>query len=86
MRAIPIFVFLAAVAACGGDNKGGFDARPADAPVTVDAPIAGPDAACFNNPTTHYEIINGCTTAQSVDKNPVLPLQLPDGGLPPLPQ
>jgi hypothetical protein len=40
---------------------------------------------CFTNPQTHVEIINACTDSQKFDKNPVLPLLLADGGLPPLP-
>jgi hypothetical protein len=81
MRALIALTFV--IAACGGGgDKQTFDAKPP----TPDAPVAGPDASCFMNPQTHYEIINGCTNAQSVDKNPVLPLQYPDGGLPPLPQ
>lgn len=47
-----------------------------------------PDGApsdCVLNPKTHEEIINGCTDAVKVTKNPTLPLLLPDGGLPPLP-
>ena len=47
-----------------------------------------PDGApgdCFLNPTTHFEIINACTDAVKIAKNPTLPLLLADGGLPPLP-
>ena len=54
----------------GAGGAGGTDAGPTD---------------CFTNPTTHFEIINACTTAEKVDKTPVLPLDLPDGGLKPLP-
>ncbi len=46
-----------------------------------------PDGApkdCFDNPKTHFEIINACTSATKVTKNPILPKLLPDGGLPPL--
>jgi hypothetical protein len=42
-------------------------------------------AACVEDPETHVEIINACTDAQAVDKDPKLPLRLADGGLPPLP-
>ena len=35
--------------------------------------------------TTHDEIINACTTAQKIYKDPNLPLLNPDGTLPPLP-
>jgi hypothetical protein len=48
----------------------------------------GPDGGsddCVRNPQTHEEIINGCTDAVKITKNPVLPLLYPDGGLPPLP-
>lgn len=49
-------------------------------------PDAGPDAPtdCYLNPTTHLEIINACTTATKITKNPTLPRLHPDGGLPPL--
>ncbi|MDB4934525.1 MAG: hypothetical protein JWP87_1497 [Labilithrix sp.] len=40
---------------------------------------------CVMNPKTHEEIINGCTNAVKITKNPTLPLLLADGGLPPLP-
>jgi hypothetical protein len=52
------------------------------------APDAGPvltDAGCYLNPVASVEIINACTDAGFVDKSPLLPLLLPDGGLPPLP-
>ena len=86
MRAI-LFAAMLALVACGSDNKQTFDAPivpTPDAPV-ADAMPGPPDAACFTNPTTHYEIINACTNAQFVDKHPNLPLQYPDGGLPPMP-
>lgn len=40
---------------------------------------------CFESPKTHVEIINACTDAEHVDKQPVLPLLNADGSLPPLP-
>jgi len=46
-----------------------------------------PDGAprdCFENPKTHFEIINACTNATRITKDPTLPKLLPDGGLPPL--
>jgi hypothetical protein len=57
-------------------------APPGTPPVTPDG---GGDAGsdCFMNPKTHFEIINACTTAQKITKNPTLPRLLPDGGLPP---
>ena len=44
----------------------------------------GGSTDCVMNPKTHAEIINACTTATKITKNPVLPKLLPDGGLPPL--
>lgn len=46
---------------------------------------AGGGSDCFEDPQTHLEIINACTDAEMVDKDPVLPLLEPDGSLPPLP-
>lgn len=47
---------------------------------------AGPvDALCFENPQTHEEIINACTTAQKIYKDSHPPLLNSDGSLPPLP-
>jgi hypothetical protein len=56
-----------------------------DAGVLPDATV--PDATvqdCATNPHTHLEIINACTDADFLDKNPTLPLFLADGGLPDL--
>lgn len=50
--------------------EGGTDGAPSD---------------CYLNPKTHLEIINACTDAVKITKNPTLPLLYPDGGLPPLP-
>lgn len=51
-------------------------------PVDMAAPD---DLACSLSPRTHLEFLNACTTAQSVDKRPLLPLLRRDGTLPPLP-
>jgi hypothetical protein len=77
-----LFVVLSLVfaPACGDDGTALRDAAPADA---VDA--GPPDADCFMNPQTHDEIINACTTAQKITKNPTLPLLNADGSLPPVP-
>lgn len=53
----------------GGTRDGGVDGAPSD---------------CFTTPTTHFEIINACTTAVKITKNPAPPKLLADGGLPPL--
>jgi hypothetical protein len=52
---------------------------------STDASADAGSTDCFAHPTTHFEIINACTTAEAVDKSPNLPLLLADGGLPPLP-
>lgn len=76
-----LFIALALVlaSACGDDGETVKDAGPHDAGVTA------PDASCFEHPTTHYEIINACTTAQKIYKTTKPPLQNDDGSLPPLP-
>lgn len=53
----------------GGNDGGDGDGGPKD---------------CFENPKTHFEIINACTNATKITKNPTLSKLLPDGGLPPL--
>ena len=81
---VSLFLALPLVftAACGDDGSAGpKDAGPKDAGIDG----GPPDASCFENPTTHNEIINACTTAQKITKNPTLPLLHPDGTLPPLP-
>lgn len=90
MRTIWMMLVVAAATAAGCGGDGGtvdkYDARSVDAGIT-DAPTTPTDdASCFTNPTTHNEIINACTDAQPVAKDPTLPLLLDDGGLPPLPQ
>jgi len=57
------------------------DGSTTDAPVTPD----GSPSDCVTNPKTHDEIINACTDAVKITKEPMLPLLYPDGGLPPLP-
>ena len=43
------------------------------------------DGGCVTNPTTHVEIINRCTSAESYDKIPFYPMLAPNGELPMLP-
>ena len=81
MRALIFATVALAFAGCGSDDNN----SKKDAGVVSDAPNGGPDASCFENPTTHYEIINACTTAQKVYKTAHPPLQNADGSLPPLP-
>ena len=71
---------LALLTACGSNSNAKKDAG-LDAP----ADAGGPDASCFTNPQTYYEIINACTTAQKIYKNSHPPLEGADGSLPSLP-
>ena len=73
-------VSLVLAVGCGDDGNTKKDAGPQDA--GIDAPA---DASCFNNPQTHNEIINACTTAQKLPVTYKPPLQKADGSLPPLP-
>ena len=70
---------LAVAGGCGDKAKAPVEPTP-DAP-----PDSPPPPDCYTNPTTHEEIINACTTAQSVEKEVDLPLLNEDGSLPPLP-
>ncbi len=75
------------VTACDGSNSavkdpGGSTSGGTSGSTSGTLPDGGKD--CFENPTTHYEIINACTNATGIPKNPTLPRLLPDGGLPPL--
>jgi hypothetical protein len=91
--AFALLAFLAigstAMIGCGDDSN---PANP-DGQVRLDGPTpdsstpdgGGPDADCFMNPQTHVQIINACTNAQKFNKMVVIPGQLPDGALPPLP-
>jgi len=73
-------IVLALLAACGDSAS-----TPKDAGADGGGADAAVDASCFDNPTTHYEIINACTTAQKIYKDSHPPLQNADGSLPPLP-
>ncbi len=74
--AIFVAVCLALTGGCGDDARN----VPEDA--AVDTPL---DASCFENPQTHEEIINACTTAQKIYKDSHPPLLNADGTLPALP-
>ena len=65
----------------GADSGGPMPGADGGGPTLPD----GAPSDCFMNPKTHFEIINACTDAVKITKNPTLPLLLPDGGLPPLP-
>jgi hypothetical protein len=86
---------MIAVASCDGGNAVKERAPNVDSGVgsvgdaggigSTDGGSDGGSDDCVHNPQTHEEIINGCTDAVKITKNPVLPLLSPDGGLPPLP-
>jgi hypothetical protein len=72
----------------GVDSGPSTEAGPGPGPgvdgSTGDAAGDGAPSDCFTNPQNHFEIINACTNATKIAKNPVLTKLLPDGGLPPL--
>jgi hypothetical protein len=76
-RLLLLLSSLAALAGCPDSSPTMNDPAATD--------LATPDLACIVHPQTHIEFLNACTTAQSVDKRPVLPLLRADGTLPPLP-
>jgi hypothetical protein len=80
MKSTWVIVLFLAIG-CGSDDNAKQDAGN----MPHDAGVSEPDASCFNNPTTHYEIINACTTAQKIYKDSHPPLLKPDGTLPALP-
>jgi hypothetical protein len=91
MRAFTLGLLL--LAACDDSSNAVKEPTPDSGTVDSGGPIdsgtptdAGSDAAsdCVMNPKTHAEIINACTNATKITKNPVLTKLLPDGGLPPL--
>jgi hypothetical protein len=93
------FVAYFAIAAISGCAEGaesgtsnprdaGADAAASDAAADAAASDAAADGgACVKAPKTSLEILNACTDddVEAIDKQPVLPLLLEDGGLPPLP-
>jgi hypothetical protein len=70
--ALAVMMLVLVGAGCGGTKTTSMD-------------MAGPDMGCVMNPTTHVELINACTTAQSYEKQPFFPTLAPDGTLPALP-
>ncbi len=96
MRMRTLMIAALALGACGDDDSASpmHGGTPVDASSSLDA-TTKPDAAvdapatqpsdCFLNPTAYLEIINACTDAEKVLKNPLLPLIGSDGKLPPLP-
>ena len=91
MRGALLALALSATFAACDDSSAVKEGRPSgpDASTSADgggAPDSGGDAhGCFDDPKTHFEIINACTTSTKIAKSPTLGKLLPDGGLPPLP-
>ena len=73
---------IVTAAACSDDAGGQMDLGAAPDLATGGGVM---DMGCFMNPTTHVQIINACTSAQSYDKTPPYPAAAPNGVLPPLP-
>jgi hypothetical protein len=85
---------VAAASACDSSSNAVHEQLPADAgggardAAADDAATndGAPGTDCFSGtPTTYEQIINACTDAAHVDKQPTLKKLLPDGALPPLP-
>lgn len=89
-RAWRVAVMLSWLVACGDDDaKPARDAGSEPAPDDeLDAEVDEKDAGepdCYPEPKSYVQIINACTDAERVEKEPELPQLLPDGSLPPLP-
>ncbi|MDB4956585.1 MAG: hypothetical protein JWO36_4154 [Myxococcales bacterium] len=79
---IAVIVTLACSPACSDSANTQKDAGVKDGGVDGGG---GPDASCFTNPMTHYEIINACTGSQKIYKVSHPALLGSDGTLPALP-
>lgn len=94
MRHRVVSLLFAAIAAraslaCESASAVKEPAPDASAPATSGSPdggatIDGGDEDCFDAPKTHDEIINACTDAVKIAKNPTLKKLTADGGRPPL--
>ena len=80
LRLLSVLLLLFVVAC--GDDDGGSNDNGGTIHAGGDTPDGGDEVDCFENPTTHNEIINGCTDAESADKDPDLPLLNDDGTVP----
>ena len=77
-------LFLVSGFACGGDDDGSSNDNGGEIDAGGgDQPDAGGEVDCYENPTTHNEIINACTDAEAAtDKDVDLPLLNDDGTVP----
>jgi hypothetical protein len=85
MRLATFLVSATLLVACKDDVDPASIDGALDASSRVDSsqPDAGSD--CYASPTRYLEIINACTDADKIAKDPALPLLGPDGKLPALP-
>jgi hypothetical protein len=84
---------LLALASCGNDDatmvsnmpsgSGGTDVGTGNGNGNGGSSAETDPPPCVENPVTHLEIINACTSAVGVRKSPELTLLNPDGSLPP---
>ncbi len=80
MRGFIMTLILAAGCSDNSPAPGVQDMSGQDLAATADlAPV------CVSNPLTSVELLNACTTADSVDKMPFYPSRAPNGQLPQLP-
>jgi hypothetical protein len=91
MSAIPKLLLASVLALVGCDGSSAVkepipDSGSAntDSGVITDGGTEAAPSDCYLDPKTHFEIINACTDAAKITKNPTLPRLQPDGGLPPL--
>ena len=72
-----LLVVLLTAVGCGARSSTP-DPAPQDPPTGT--------GSCSDNPQTHLELLNACTTAERIEKDDSkLPLLQADGTLPPLP-
>ena len=80
---VSFFLFVAFGGACGDQAETSVgSAGTTSTPSGAGGPSASEPPPCVENPTTHLELINACTTSVGVAKTPQLSLLNPDGSLP----
>lgn len=73
----------ASASSSGSSGQGSTTSSGATSSGSTSGGDGGP-GDCVQNPKTHLEIINACTDATGIAKNPTLSKLLAGGGLPPL--
>jgi len=91
LRVAPIVAIGVLVTACDDSSaikeSGTSSSSSSTSSTSSSGSPAAPDSGtkdCFENPKTHFELINACTDADRIDRKPTLTKLLVDGGLPPL--